>query len=63
VPDLVTAAAAPDVVIVGPCSYGLEAAKEPAREIEHLLPAHFRGNSNFFDLPRSLNQPDLRVLT
>ena len=39
--DLVTAAAAPDVVIVGPCGYGLEAAKEQAREIEHLLPAHF----------------------
>ena len=34
------AAAAPDVVIVGPCGYGLEAAKEQAREIEHLLPAH-----------------------
>jgi len=34
------AAAAPDVVIVGPCGYGLEAAKEQAREIDHLLPAH-----------------------
>jgi iron complex transport system substrate-binding protein len=33
------AAAAPEIVIVGPCGYGLEAAKEQAREIEHLLPA------------------------
>lgn len=32
--------AKPDVVIVGPCGYGLEAAMGQAREIEHLLPAH-----------------------
>lgn len=33
------AAATPDVVIVGPCGYNLEAATRQAREIEHLLPA------------------------
>lgn len=33
------AAASPDVVIVGPCGFGLEEAKKQAMQIEHHLPA------------------------
>ena len=38
--DRIKLAGLSDLVIVGPCGYGLEAAKEQAREIEHLLPAN-----------------------